>query len=109
MTARLWQTPPDPFDIAKMWLTNCCKAHENCRTKQYQLPTRLLCVVDDKVQVVVTKTLPEVPQYATLSYCWGKEPFIKLSRSNLRTYMDSISWEELPQTFQDAIEATRRL
>lgn len=49
--------------------------------------------------------------YLTLSHCWGppeKRPTIT-TKSNLASRMKRIPFLELPRTFQDAIEITRKL
>jgi hypothetical protein len=44
----------------------------------------------------------------TLSHCWGKQPLITLSVSNIDTLMNGISIMSFPATFTQAIEITRR-
>lgn len=95
--------------MAKMWLDDCCKEHEACRIKQERLPTRLVCVENNTIRLVISETLQKAPRYATLSYCWGHDPFIKLSRDNLASFLEEIPWETLPPTFQDAVQAVRKL
>lgn len=95
--------------MAKMWLNNCCKDHETCCIKEERLPTRLVCVENNTIRLVISETLQKTPRYATLSYCWGHDPFIKLSRDNLASLLEEIPWETLPPTFQDAIQAVRQL
>lgn len=95
--------------MAKMWLDDCCKEHEACRMKQERLPTRLVCVESNTIRLVISETLQKAPRYATLSYCWGHDPFIKLSRDNLAAFFEEIPWDTLPPTFQDAIQAVRKL
>lgn len=95
--------------MAKMWLDDCCKEHEACCIKQERLPTRLVCVDKNTVRLVISSTLQKAPRYATLSYCWGRDPFINLSRDNLASFLEEILWETLPPTFQDAIQAVRQL
>ena len=50
-----------------------------------------------------------MPRYATLSYCWGGVDFIKTTRDKLDTFLNNIPFEDLPTTFQDAINISRRL
>lgn len=95
--------------MAKMWLDSCCKEHEACCIKQQRLPTRLINVNNNTVRLVISSTLQTAPRYATLSYCWGHDPFVKLSRDNLASFLDGIPWNTLPLTFQDAVRATRQL
>lgn len=95
--------------MANMWLDKCCKEHYNCFVPQERLPTRLVCVDNNTIRLVISETLQTAPLYATLSYCWGHEPFIKLSRDNLASFLEDIPWDALPPTFQDAIQAVRQL
>lgn len=43
-------------------------------------------------------------RYVTLSHCWGKADFIKLTAKNIEKWQDGMHVVNLPQTFQDAIE-----
>ncbi|KAH8586049.1 heterokaryon incompatibility, partial [Bisporella sp. PMI_857] len=47
--------------------------------------------------------------YITLSYCWGGPKNICLRKDNLEELESGIEIHFLPQTFQDAIEVTRKL
>lgn len=95
--------------MANMWLDNCCKKHDACFIPRERLPTRLVCVDNNTIRLVISETLQKAPLYATLSYCWGHEPFIKLSRDNLASFLEDIPWDALPPTFKDAIQAVRQL
>lgn len=97
------------FAMAKMWLAKCCATHEDCAIKKQRPPTRLVCVRNNTTTLVITDSMQEAPRYSTLSYCWGKTPFIKLSRDRLASFVEQIPWQELPPMFQDAIKATRQL
>lgn len=48
-------------------------------------------------------------KYTTLSYCWGKAPFIQTTTKTLEARKSCIKWDELPITFRDAIIITREL
>lgn len=61
------------------------------------------------MKLVLTANLSAPPRYATLSYCWGSEPFTTLTQDNLDLFLDQLPLDELPQTFNDAIDTTRRL
>jgi hypothetical protein len=50
-----------------------------------------------------------MPQYATLSYCWGCDEFIKLTPDKLDSFLTVIAYEDLPKTFKDGIYSARRL
>jgi hypothetical protein len=49
--------------------------------------------------------------YIALSHCWGPPTHRPLmtTQSSLVRHLTSISWDELPKLYQDAITATRRL
>ncbi|CAH0045590.1 unnamed protein product [Clonostachys solani] len=51
------------------------------------------------------------PPFATLSYVWGAEPFLRLVKDNLETLMTpgSLRNASLPLTISDAIEVCRNL
>lgn len=83
-----------------------------CRTRLGSLhrpPSRLVSVGHGAVKLVITEDLQITPRYATLSYCWGREPFTMLTPQNLESFLDHIPQEILPRTFNDAIHAARRL
>lgn len=100
----------DRFELAKIWLKRCSVSHENCRNqRQHRRPTRLVSLGNDAVRLVLAENLQTMPEYATLSYCWGLEPVTKLTSSNLRSFMDHIPMGDLPRTLVDAIDAARQL
>ncbi|KAL5373495.1 hypothetical protein DPSP01_012684 [Paraphaeosphaeria sporulosa] len=47
--------------------------------------------------------------YVTLSHCWGKAKFTKLTKENLEEFKEGISFSALPSTFRQAIHFARRL
>jgi hypothetical protein len=59
--------------------------------------------------VVCTASWTTKPRYATLSHCWGNAPFLKLLKDNFNAFAQSIEFEQLPQTFKDALTITRKL
>lgn len=96
--------------MARTWLADCCDSHEKCRNKKvYRPPTRLISIEHEVVRLVVTETLESPPQYATLSYCWGQQPFTKLTRDNYESFQVRIPQNGLPRTFTDAFEVARQL
>lgn len=69
----------------------------------------MVSVGQNVVKLVITELLPTTPRYATLSYCWGSKSFTTLTRDNLSLFLHHIPPDELPPTFCDAIDASRRL
>ncbi|KAH6618240.1 heterokaryon incompatibility protein-domain-containing protein [Chaetomium sp. MPI-SDFR-AT-0129] len=109
---QLWREKLDSFDLAKVWIGQCSTSHERCSSgKKYPRPTRLISIDDESIKLVLTdqQGWEITPRYATLSYCWGKGQFTKLTPENLHSFLNDIPLERLPKTFQDAIYITRKL
>ncbi|KXJ93543.1 heterokaryon incompatibility protein-domain-containing protein [Microdochium bolleyi] len=112
-TEPLWMKDLDQLDLAKHWLADCVSGHGLCVSHTVfdtaSRPTRVLSICDDAVKLVSTEFLIPTPSYATLSYCWGTEPFLKLTPETLESFMQGIDWDQLPRTFRDAITLARKL
>ncbi|KAK1585449.1 heterokaryon incompatibility protein-domain-containing protein [Colletotrichum navitas] len=110
LSAKLWQEKIDIFEVARIWLRECCVFHGQCRpTKEYSRPSRLISFEQNVARVVLTESLDIMPQYATLSYCWGREPFLMLDTDTMGSFLDGIAIKHLPKIFQDAIHVAREL
>lgn len=107
------------IDLMKNWLRVCQDTHANC-SKQNQsfLPTRLLDVQafpeSRDVKLVASKFMASDtysrPIYLTLSHCWGKLPLVETTKENIIDFMEAgIGFQDLSQTFQDAVTLTRKL
>ena len=83
----------------------------SCRrsTNELKWPTRLVSIANDVVKLVLTTDWETSPHYATLSYCWGHNEFIKLTSDKLDSFLNNISYDDLPKTFKDAIYIARKL
>ena len=95
----------------KYWLEEC-GSHECCvQPSESILPTRVVEVAPERCpdtpRLLITEG--QKGRYATLSYCWGVEPYGLLSISNIRKYTQALDVEPLPQTFQDAIAVAKSL
>ncbi|TDZ16726.1 hypothetical protein Cob_v010389 [Colletotrichum orbiculare MAFF 240422] len=100
----------DKFESCRSWLRQCTESHEECRYKKdYGKPTRLVAFDDKIARVVLTESLDVMPKYASLSYCWGLEPFTKLTVDNISAFLGGIVIEQLPKTFRDAMYVARKL
>ena len=94
----------------KKWLRKCSTSHVQCNSaKKHEKPTRLLSIANGTVRLVFSKDLERVPEYAALSYCWGREPFLTLTEDRLVPFLNEIPFDELPKTFREAISAAREL
>lgn len=76
------------------------------------MPTRLVEVQVKEAKYVLKLVEGISPQkYVTLSHCWGKnmKPTAKTMISTLHENKINIPWENLTQTFRDAVAMTERL
>nr|ADT63870.1 HET domain protein pin-c2 [Neurospora tetrasperma]ADT63883.1 HET domain protein pin-c2 [Neurospora tetrasperma] len=72
---------------------------------------RLVCLSPPTMVSKSADTIKSPQPYFTLSHCWGppeKRP-TTTTKANLSQRMERIPFLELPRTFQDAIEMTRKL
>lgn len=92
-----------------------CHKHFDTRATPQETPppTRLILIelVDDwrRFQVRLVRTEKQHIDYVALSHCWGGFQPIRTLASNLGSHEQSISFQELPPTFQDAIIVTVEL
>ncbi|KAF5576011.1 hypothetical protein FPCIR_12857 [Fusarium pseudocircinatum] len=114
------------FDCLSKWIKNCSDNHTLCnklhdRTGENKdwLPARLIKIIPnadgvaETIKVVETgksDILPPNIEYTTLSYCWGRQAFTRLLRSNIDSMTTTgMPVKDLPATFRDAITVTIRL
>uniref|UniRef100_A0A8H7TLR7 Heterokaryon incompatibility domain-containing protein n=1 Tax=Bionectria ochroleuca TaxID=29856 RepID=A0A8H7TLR7_BIOOC len=110
------------FIQLRTWLQKCDKDH-NCmrrrNNKDLRLPTRILDIKpsDDPTSIRL-HVVEEADQkkadkyrYLALSHRWGDKepPWRTLQENILQRRMKGFKLDELPKTFQDAIEVTREL
>ncbi len=97
--------------LAKAWLQRCTDKHEHCVKPDRQiLPTRLLCLGEDKIRLIHTvKNTGTQMQYATLSHAWGSLKFFRLEKETLTDLQECVPEKQLTKTFRHAIHITRSL
>lgn len=97
------------FRRARHWLHECLEEHHCGEPGPCQAPSRLLDVRGDQVRLFEAQGVKE--PYVCLSHCWGGPEHKRLASTvlTIRQHMQSIPWQDLPRTFQDAIETTRRM
>jgi hypothetical protein len=97
--------------FTKQWIEACTSTHPEChRAKAAKLPTRLIQLFDNGgIRLYARPEINSRLEYVTLSHCWGTFETLKLTKSNVDTFRESIPIENLCKTFQDAILATRAL
>jgi hypothetical protein len=110
--------PADDLTQAISWLQKCQDDHTTCRelSKARQanpsriLPRRLLDTLHSNGQgICLTSSFPQETEYATLSHCWGRVPFIQTKKSLINQFEEEIPFLQLSKTFQDAVTICRRL
>jgi len=102
---------------SREWYNECLGQHEECRRassiKESWRPRRLLRLgASGGCSVVLSKDDRAVQNgapYATLSYCWGKVEFIKLTAASGAMLEAGIEIVDLPKTFQEAITICRSI
>ncbi|KAF4454953.1 HET-domain-containing protein [Fusarium austroafricanum] len=132
-----WNSERHRFKYAQHWLgTNSSKGpgqvyHQgpstiNRETSVLPLPTRLLDIGDpgkslgmkisqlrNEMESTLIKlwTTPAESngQYVALSHRWGNEESCKLTKDNIQTFHNGISFSSLPKTYQDAVVVARKL
>ena len=104
------------WKLAKGWLSECSSHHTICTHvigAQNHYPTRLIEVrpnsSDCELRLYLTSNGSIKEPYMTLSHCWGRSPFLRLTTSTLNRLQKGFAFAELPPTFQDAVMVTRAL
>ena len=99
----------------KSCLRECRELHEECKTTNTIMPTRLVEITrtnDFFVRLVNSNDLEAGKiQYTALSHCWGTrdEGPTKTTVRNFKAHADQIPWNNLSQAFKDAIKVTNAL
>lgn len=107
------------WKLAKQWLSSCLTNHTRCTRFLSATPfhpTRLVEIAplasasNDELHLrIAGEYSPEVP-YVTLSHCWGKSDFLKLTKTTSQRLRDGFSGSDtLSKTFQDAITICQEL
>jgi hypothetical protein len=104
------------FSIIQLWLKDCDSHHTGCEGLSHSLPTRLLDVGNiDTPELRLVETNREgilSKQYIALSHPWGDTtkytPFCTLPE-NLENHLQAIPEGDLPATFHDAVDCTRKI
>ena len=104
------------WKLAKGWLSECLSHHTRCKhgtSAEDYYPTRLIDVransSDCELRLYSTSNGPTKEPYMTLSHCWGKARFLRLTSLTHDRLQQGFALAELPPTFQDAIMVTKAL
>ncbi|KAK3946651.1 heterokaryon incompatibility protein-domain-containing protein [Pseudoneurospora amorphoporcata] len=99
------------YQIAISWLESCLTNHPHCPGREETvLPRRLIYVGNGHESIgLVENDKPALGRYICLSHCWGARQLLMTTKSNIEDHLRGIKWENIPKTFQDAINVTRFL
>ncbi|KAI0556264.1 HET-domain-containing protein [Xylaria curta] len=115
-STRIWNSSSvsieDSTSAIASWFHECCTnhAHIDDRWKQSK-PKRLLSVgLDEKpMRLVLSDTISNNIQYATLSYCWGRSHPLKSTKDSFKEFEEAVPTELLPATYREFIKIARAL
>ncbi|RBR11246.1 uncharacterized protein FIESC28_09130 [Fusarium coffeatum] len=99
------------FDILRKWMSICDEYHSICQYDQEPISIPQFRLIDIKKKCVVQVDGSKRPPFATLSYVWGRKPFLRLVKANIDELEEEGCLErlELPPTIQDAITICEEL
>ncbi|KAH8898022.1 HET-domain-containing protein [Thozetella sp. PMI_491] len=104
---------PGTLDRIRRWVKDCDEHHTVCGKHTRQLPDRVLelnIASPSHVSIRLVEGLTEEADYVCLSHRWGPSTLnYRTLKDNLDRQKESIAWESLPKTFQDAASVTSRL
>ena len=100
------------------WMNECTLKNPACHRSNSlaepgNWPSRFIAVGDTGspiIKLCQTVTLDlSTTRYMTLSHCWGKFVPTSLLKRNLSSFLAGIAIDDLPKTFREAVEVTRKL
>ena len=99
-------------EIIKTWLQHCLFHHRLCQDyasirRPKPLPKRVLDLSENKISLIETAGTNDL--YIALSHCWGRQQIITTTKDSMDSRTEGINIEDMPQTFQDAVQLTRAL
>ncbi|EUC43661.1 hypothetical protein COCMIDRAFT_44497, partial [Bipolaris oryzae ATCC 44560] len=105
------------FELASMWLRDCVQSHPQCNSHKdgtLWYPTRLLHLVESGgkegyVRLIRTAETSPNEHYATLSHRWGNTRPLQLTKSAASDPNHRFLVADMPKTFQEAIQVSKRL
>ncbi|KAF2746709.1 HET-domain-containing protein [Sporormia fimetaria CBS 119925] len=114
------------MQLARRWLEECKTKHANCKLadkRAHYLPLRLLDLQAPRLGKNIRLCVSTEPQdplyreadrdppppYATLSHRWGECHPLKTLHLNYSHHTKCIRFKQLPKTFQDAVNFTRKM
>lgn len=102
----------DSFDFVSKCIEHCLssKVHSRCiQDDNRKPPTRLLDLSQKESAIKLCSVNTKGVRYAALSHCWGNGPLLTTTTGTLENRKKGISFEDLPELFQDAVTIASRL
>ncbi|KAF5615443.1 het-domain protein [Fusarium sp. NRRL 52700] len=100
-------------DKIKTWIDACETEHYHCpQQHSTALPKRVLKIENDKVSLYIPKKKDVQSKdqcYVALSYRWGNDLPLRLTRDKVSDFIKGYSISKLPETLQDAVRISRNL
>ncbi|KIL88272.1 hypothetical protein FAVG1_08351 [Fusarium avenaceum] len=99
------------FEMLKKWMQLCGEQHNICQHHEDQISIPRFRLIDVNRKCIVQVGGDRRPPFATLSYVWGRRPFLRLVKANVSELEQEGSLEmvELPPTIRDAITVCEKL
>lgn len=98
------------MSLAQDFLNQCLEKHcSSCPSEISTLPTRAVDVGDESHPPNVYVTHHERGNWVALSHCWGGEARFVTDSRNLMDRQRAVAFKDMPATFRDATQITRRL
>ena len=104
------------FRLLHAWLQDCDNNHNDCKLQQGKdrfWPTRVIFIGElDKITLIEKRFQDQ--HYIALSHCWGNltekdKSQICTTPKNYHNRLQGFNYNDLPKTFQHAIQVTREL
>ena len=101
----------ETFNTIRTWIQQCEEIHTECRRHEDDRAYMPKRVLDVRSNAVVPREGVAPAPYICLSHCWGppNKQIIRTLSSNIHSFLKHVPWDDLSNTFQDAIDITRRL
>ncbi|EWG55263.1 hypothetical protein FVEG_13292 [Fusarium verticillioides 7600] len=101
------------IDKIKAWISDCETEHEHCPQRHSTaLPKRALKIKNDDVFLYISQkedVQTEDKRYVALSYRWGNDLPLRLTRDTMDDFIRGRPISELPETLRDAVRIARNL
>ncbi|KAF5568927.1 heterokaryon incompatibility protein [Fusarium phyllophilum] len=106
-----WQE--EAIDKIRGWIDACETKHDHCpQQHSTALPKRVLKITNNDVSLYISQkedVQTEDQRYVALSYRWGNDLPLRLTKDTMDDFIRGHSISRLPETLQDAVRISRNL